>query len=87
MREPLALDTSADAEDQQLRCWRAMTPGDKLLLAVSLSRAVDQLAAAGVARRYPDASPRERFLHIATIRLGRDLALQVYPEIADLRDP
>ena len=86
MREPLASDTSVEAEYQQLQRWRAMTPGEKFLLAASMSQAVDQLALSGIVRRFPDASLHEQFLRLAAIRLGRDLAIQVYPEIADLHD-
>jgi hypothetical protein len=40
VREPLASDTSIEAENRQLQRWRMMTAGEKLLLATSMSQAV-----------------------------------------------
>jgi hypothetical protein len=41
---------------------------------------------AGIAARHPLASPRERFLRRAIVLLGRELAVQVYPDAAALTD-
>lgn len=49
-----------------------------------LTRAVYDLALAGVRQRHPHASPREQFLRLAVLTLGRDLACRAYPEIAAL---
>jgi hypothetical protein len=43
-----------------------------------------ELAMAGIRQRHPGASPREQFLRLAVITLGRDLAARVYPEIDGL---
>lgn len=61
-----------------------MSPAEKAALVEALNRAVRQLAEAGIAARYPHASARERFLRFAILRLGRDLAVRVYPDAADL---
>ena len=82
-----SLDTSREAERVQFKKWRAMSPGQRLSLAVSMSQSVRALALAGVRQRYPDASAREQLLRLAVTIHGRDLATAAYPEIAvlDLR--
>ncbi len=85
-RAVLSADTTREAEDYQVARWRGMTPADKLELVASLSRAVDRLALAGIEQRHPNASPRERFLRLAVLKLGIDLAARVYPEVSELAD-
>ena len=84
--EPPALadDTSSDAERHQIELWRRMTPTQKLALVSSASRSVQAMAAAGVRQRYPRASDREIFLRLAVLRLGHQLALEVFPEVENL---
>jgi hypothetical protein len=84
VREPLAADTPEDIEERQIARWRDMSIGEKAALVSSLSQTVHDIALAGIRRRYPDATPREWFLRLAMLRLGRELALRAYPEIADL---
>jgi hypothetical protein len=81
---PLADDTSADAEQHQIELWRRMTPEQKLALVSSASRSVQALAAAGMRQRYPQATEREIFLRLAVLRLGHQLALEAFPEVASL---
>jgi hypothetical protein len=83
-RTPLAADTSPDVEARQIEAWRQMSPAGKLSLALSMTATVRELAAAGVRQRYPNASPREQFLRLAVVTLGRDLARKAYPEIDTL---
>ena len=85
MTAPLNLDTSPDVERRQVDAWRRMQSAEKAALITGLTRAVHQLAAAGVRQRYPDASPREQFLRLAIVLHGRALARLAYPEI-DLLD-
>ena len=82
-----SLDTSAEAERVVIDRLRAMSPAQRLSLALSLSQSVRELALAGVRQRYPDASAREQLLRLAVTIHGRDLATAAYPEIAvlDLR--
>jgi hypothetical protein len=61
-----------------------MAPAMKLRLVSGLTAAADAMALAGIRLRFPGASPREQFLRLASIKLGRDLARQVYPEIEQL---
>lgn len=59
-----------------------MSPAEKAAIVSGLTRAVYDLALAGVRLRHPGASPREQFLRLALVTLGPDLARQAYPEIA-----
>src|SRR5688572_27460663 len=73
------LDTASPASDAQAARWREMSPAQKAALVAALTRATRQIAEAGIAARYPDASPRERFRRLAILQLGHALAVQVYP--------
>ena len=55
-----------------------MSPAEKFRAVAELNAAADTMALAGIRFRYPDASPREQFLRLAIVKLGRDLARQVY---------
>jgi hypothetical protein len=77
-------DTSDEVAAVQVRRWQQMTPSEKAGLVAGLSVATHRLAEAGVAARYPLASPRERFLRVALLRLGPDLAVLAYPDAACL---
>ena len=61
-----------------------MPPSDKAALVTALTVATYELALAGVSRRHPVATARERFYRLALITLGRDLASRAYPEINQL---
>jgi hypothetical protein len=61
-----------------------MSPAEKFRAVAELNAAADTMALAGIRLRHPGASPREQFLRLASLKLGRELALQVYPEIAQL---
>jgi hypothetical protein len=78
----LNLDTSPEIERLQIERWRQMSPAQKAAIVSGLTQAVCDLALAGIRIRHPDSSPRERFLRMAVIILGSDLARRVYPEIA-----
>ena len=82
----LSADTTREAEDFQVQRWRAMTAADKLELVASMCRAIDRLALAGIQERHPHATQRERFLRLAVLKLGIDLATRVYPEIRELAE-
>lgn len=82
----LSDDTTAAAEDTQVELWRRMSSIEKAQLITGLCQATDTLALAGIRHRYPTASPRECFLRLAVLRLGRDLAYRVYPDAADLSE-
>ena len=83
----LSADTGAESEQHQIQRWRVMSPAEKLRLVTELNAAADTMALAGIRLRHPGASPREVFLRLARVKLGRDLAHQVYPEIEQLDAP
>ena len=64
--------------------WRAMTSVQKAELITGLTVAVQQLCLAGIRLRHPEASERECLLRLAVIKLGRELAAKVYPEVLTL---
>lgn len=84
MRSPLALDTSDDVEQRQIERWRGMSPVEKAAIISALTDTAYRLALAGVRHRHPNATPREQFLRLAIVTLGRDLAVRAYPEIEAL---
>jgi len=83
----LTADSSEDAERRLIESWRAMSAEQKLMISLSMTAAVRELALAGVRQRYPNAGPREQFLRLAIEQLGPELALAAYPEIAAIDRP
>lgn len=82
----LSDDTTAAAEDLQVRRWREMTPLEKGALITGLSQAAATMAVAGIRHRHAAASEREIFLRYAILTLGPDLACRAYPDAASLID-
>jgi hypothetical protein len=82
--KPLALDTPPDLERLQVERWRQMSPAAKAEIVTGLTQAAHDLALAGIRHRYPDAAPREQFLRLAILLLGRELACKAYPDAAAL---
>ena len=80
----LASDTSLEAERAQVELWRRMSPLEKVRAVTEIGRAVQQLSLAGIRLRHPDASDQECMLRLAVLKLGRQLACRVYPEITHL---
>ena len=85
-RTPLADDTPLDIEARQVALWQRMSRDEKAELVAGLCRGVHEAAREGVRRRYPGATAREQFLRLAILRLGRNLAVQAFPDAADLRE-
>jgi trehalose/maltose hydrolase-like predicted phosphorylase len=83
---PFISDTSPEIERRQVESWREMTPAQKAALVSGLTGAAFAMTAAGVRQRHPGASPREQFLRVAIITLGRDLAVLAYPDAAEVMD-
>jgi len=80
----LSPDTSPEIEELQLELWRRMSPMEKLHVVNEISRTVQELSLAGIRLRNPGATERECLLRLAILKLGRELACQVYPEAARL---
>ena len=86
-RGVLSADSSAAVERLQVDAWRRMSPLDKALVVDGLTRTAQALAVAGIRRRHPGASDRECFLRLATLKLGRETAIRLYPDAAELFGP
>lgn len=71
-------DTSADARRVQQALYASMTPAEKLRRMSELTLAVNQLALAGLALRYPRESRGDLLLRLARLRLGDELVDRVY---------
>jgi hypothetical protein len=84
---PPSLDTSPEIDRRQIEAWRQMSAAEKAATVTGLTRAACALTEAGVRARYPDASPRERFLRMAIIVLGPELACKAYPDAAQVVSP
>lgn len=86
-RGVLSADSSAAVERLQVDAWRRMSPLDKARTVDGLTRTALALAVAGIRRRHPGASDRECFFRLATLKLGRETAIRLYPDAAELFGP
>lgn len=73
-RAVLSRDTGAASERLQVSLWRGMSAGAKLRSAADVSAATLQLAVAGIRLRQPGADARARWLALARLTLGAELA-------------
>ncbi len=71
-------DTSKESETTYLRLLREAPPWRKAAMVESLTRACQELAAAGIRRRYPTASGEEVRMRVAALWLDRDLMIRVF---------
>jgi hypothetical protein len=74
-------DTDPEAALVQLDLMRRASPGQRLRLAMSLSRAVIALSRDGLARRMPGASETEIGLRFVALHYGGALAEEVRADI------
>ena len=80
------LDTTSASLGRYHELLRAKAPHERLAQALSLSRMVRELAVAGIAERFPDASPDELRVRLAVRLYGAELARRVFGQIpADAR--
>ena len=68
------LDTAPEARRRQLAVYRAMTPQQRVELAVELSEAVRQIALDGIRRRHPDFDESQVHRHWLRLLHGPRLA-------------
>ena len=73
-------DTHPKMEALQIKLLREAPGWRKMEMLVSLNASAQELALAGLRRRYPDASQSELRRRLADILLGQDLARKVYGE-------
>jgi hypothetical protein len=82
---PIPSDTPPDVEEILLERYRQMTAEERLMRALDMSRAVQQLALARIRAEYgPDLSEREERLRLASLWLPRETMIKVFgwdPEI------
>lgn len=71
-------DTSPEARRILKELYRRRTPEQNLARVEELVCLREQMEWATVRAQYPGASEKQLFRHIADIRLGKELALQVY---------
>lgn len=74
-------DTSHDARAVLDRAYAAMSPAEKLERVRSLTQSANIIALAGLRRRHPAESDGTLLLRLAAMRLGDDLARQVYGKL------
>lgn len=78
------VDTSLEAWLVQMAAIRAMTVAQRIEQWEALNTALAEMEAAAFERRFPDLSPRHRFLVRMRVRYGVDLATEVWPELAEV---
>jgi hypothetical protein len=71
-------DTHPKMEALQIKLLREAPPWRKMEMLVSLNASAQELALAGLRRRYPEASLNELRRRLADLLLGEDLARKVY---------
>jgi len=77
-------DTDEATEQVYLQMLREAPPWRKAIMVDALTRACQELAAAGIRRRHPDASAEDTRMRVAALWLGRELMMRVFgwdPEI------
>jgi hypothetical protein len=76
-------DTTAEARRRYHERLRAMTPIERMESAIALSRAVRELAEAGIRRRHPTASDDEVQRRLAVRLYGRAVVEPVLGPLPD----
>ncbi len=82
----LSSDTTIEIEQRQIAALRRLSAAERAELVTITTRAVLDLALAGIRLRHPDAGDRECLLRLAAIRLGPSIAASVYPDLRQLPD-
>jgi hypothetical protein len=74
-----AVDTDPELLREQVDQWRAMSPGERVVVADRLSVDVTRLAIAGIRSRHPDATAAELVHELARRRYGDEIARPLLP--------
>jgi len=77
-------DTSKEAEQVYLRPLREAPPWRKAAMVDSLTRSCQELAAAGIRMRHPNASEREMRMRLAALWFNRDVIMSAFHWDPDL---
>lgn len=75
------LDTSPRQSARYIELLRAREPHERLAISVSLTRAVRELATAGLRQRHPDASDEELRVRLAVRLYGREIAARLFGDV------
>jgi hypothetical protein len=75
----VADDTSGAARDRQAQLFQAMTPEQRIAMAVDMSEAAFRMAEDGIRLRHPDYSDEEVGLTGIRLRIGDDLFRVAFP--------
>jgi len=78
---PVPLDTAPAADARYHELLRRQTPAARLTQAAALTRAVRQLAEAGIRQRHPGASDAEVRVRLTTRLYGRDVAERLFGSV------
>jgi hypothetical protein len=73
-----ASDTSPEVEELMFQLWRQATPAQKLAKVLAIGRMVNDLVRGELRRRYPDATPREIELRLASRNLDRETMIRAF---------
>ena len=65
--------------------WRQATPAQKLAKVFSIGRMINQLVRAELRKRYPEATPREIELRLASRNLDRETMIRAFHWDPDLQ--
>jgi DNA-binding HxlR family transcriptional regulator len=76
-------DTSPEADARYHELLRALPPERRLENAMKLSRAVRELAVAGIRQRHPEASEQEVRVRLAVRLYGRAAATRLFGAVPD----
>ncbi len=71
-------DTAPQVANRYYELNAALTPGQRLQIAVSLSQSVRELALAGVRQRHPHASLESVRWHFAEVLYGTQIATRAF---------
>jgi len=72
-------DTPTEIEQRLVDEYRRMTPGQRLMMAMEMNRAVQQMAAARIRAQYgPDLPERELRLRLAALWIDRDTMVRAF---------
>ncbi len=80
-----ASGTSPEADEVMFRLWRRATAAQKLQKVFSIGRMVNELVRAELRKRYPDATPREIELRLASRNLDRETMIRAFQWDPDLQ--
>ncbi|HSN97194.1 MAG TPA: hypothetical protein VLS89_02815 [Candidatus Nanopelagicales bacterium] len=76
-------DTSPEADARYHDLLRALAPERRLETAMKLSRAVRELALAGIRQRHPEAGEQEVRVRLAARLYGRAAAVRLFGAVPD----